>query len=310
MDNISKYYPFIIDVLLVILVNTGAGILAAEAIGYAVFSPVSYEPPNKQRVSVSFGKNRKKQKTHNYLKAILVRNIFCSECDPISLEDINFNPNSKDEKNKEKQLASLEGAELIGTMVSDKPEWSLATIKITAPETNTILVGLHDKVGEAEVTEIKEKSVIFTQNGQEKILKLMEDASKSANYTAKKPKTVNRQNTRKNDLSSKIRKVGPYKYEVDKSVVQNFMKNIASAGRGAGIIPNPGGGFRVTFVRSYSIFYKLGIRSRDVIKSVNNIQLNSIDQTLALYPKLKTANHLTISVDRRGKIINMDYTIR
>ena len=189
-------------------------------------------------------------------------------------------------------------------MVADKPEWSLAFVHVTEPEDDFVRIKVGDSLGKAEVITIAAKQVTFLQDGKEKVLNLLgEEAVKAPKDNGKKP-------GKKDDISSKIKKVGPHKYEVEKSVVQDLMKNFATAGRGARVMPDAKGGFRVSFVRSYSLFFKLGVRSGDVIKSVNNIPLNSIQETLMLYTKLKNANHLTISVNRRGKTINMDYSIR
>ncbi|MBU1239148.1 hypothetical protein KJ865_05505 [Myxococcota bacterium] len=237
------------------------------------------------------------------IRGVLQRNIFCSDCEPISLDDLYAGKG----KEPEKKVDSLEGAELLITMVSDNTMHSLAFVKVSKPEELVIRVSVGDSVGEAKVVTIYEKRMTFIKDGKELELSLIGEAAKPKDVVD--PKKTGKKSPL-DDLTSKIKKISENKYEIDRSVVQNLMTNIASAGQGARIMPDPKGVFRASFVRHYSLFYKLGIRSQDIIKSVNNIPLNSVQETLLLYTKLKNASHLTISVNRRGKTVNMDYTIR
>ena len=40
------------------------------------------------------------------------------------------------------------------------------------------------------------------------------------------------------------------------------------------------------------------------------MEMASPDQALTVYSKLRTASHLTVSLERRGETITLDYTIR
>ncbi|MBN2724127.1 MAG: hypothetical protein JXR95_08670 [Deltaproteobacteria bacterium] len=301
MENLSKYYPLIINLAMIALVNSGAGIAAADITAYFLYSAPVYEMAAKG-ISKKSSKRKNEKRLSGDIRAILKRNMFCSTCEPISLDDI------KDAggKQPEKKVDSLEGATLLSTMLAEREIFSLAAIAVEKPEVRTILVGINDEVGGAKVIMIEDKKVTFLKDGKEKILTLTGEpktiASKSS--TPGKPKTKDE------EWASKIKQIGPNKYEVERSVVMDLMQTMAQRGRGAMVIPDPKGGFRVSFIRSYSIFYKLGIRSGDVIKSVNNIQLDSFDKALLMYTKLKNANHLTISINRRGKTENMDFSIR
>jgi hypothetical protein len=302
MDKLSRYYPILISVALAMLTNFGAAVVATDALALFLFLPREI-PINKRVLSKKPGKKPSKSAVlKGDIKKILGRNLFCSTCDPISLEDL-FKSKTEIE---EKKLASLDNAILISTMVDDVAKYSLAFVSVTEPEILTIRVGLGDKVGSAEVISIEDKKVTFIKDGKEMVLNLLGETT----VKVEKKKKPGGKKNKLADIISKIKKIGENKYEIDKSVVQDLMKNFAAAGRGARIVPDVKGGFKASFVRHYSLFYKLGVRSGDVIKSVNNIPLNSIQETLILYTKLKNATHLTMSLDRRGKSVNMDYTIR
>ncbi len=303
MDKLSKFYPFLINLALVFLLNLGGAVVATDLISLFLYSPLKVAAKTPTRLRKK--KSRGPKIARGDIRAILRRNLFCSTCDPISLDNLLKGKSAE----QEKKLNSLEGAELLTTMVADKKEHSLAFVKVSEPEEQVLRIALDDMVGTAKVTAIEEKRVTFIKGTQEMELTLLGETTK----TVEKPKTKTKPERKKSALErikDKIKKVGPNKYEIEKSVVQDLMKNMANAGRGARIMPDPKGGFRASFVRTYSLFYKLGVRSGDVIKSVNNIPLNSIQETLMLYTKLKNASHLTMSLNRRGKTVNMDYTIR
>ncbi|MGM0596766.1 MAG: type II secretion system protein GspC [Myxococcota bacterium] len=318
MEKLSKYYPQMINVALLIMLSSGSATVSADAASWFLFkepeyqvAPQTVEPVKPARIK---SKNINSEKK---IKAVLSRNMFCSDCPPISLEDLAA-PEGGEEKIEEKELASLKNASLILTMVFDNPEDSLAFIafkenEIEKEEELEALkkVQIGDIVAKASVIEIENKRVKFLKDGKEKVLTLFgETEIKTVEKEKKDTKKKGGKKSALQKMKDSIKKIGPYKYEIDKDVVKNLMKNIAKAGRGARIVPHSKGGFRASFVRHYSLFYKLGVRSGDIIKSVNNIPLNSIQETMMLYTKLKNASHLTISLKRRGKPVNIDYNIR
>jgi len=290
-----------IQATLVLMQGLGAGVIAADMVAWKLYSAPQLEAPHRSTAVVEA--TPKKQEFVADLRGVLRRNMFCATCEPIQLDDL---AGTAAVNGEPPPAPSLEGAELVGTMVASSSKDSLATVVLTAhADAKFVLLSEGDSLGEALVVAIEAKRVVFTQGGQEKVLNLLGEAKQSpvvATTTTPPPVA--------GAADSSIQQTGPYKYEVDKAVITDFMKNMASASSGARIMPDANGGFKVSFVRSSSVFYKLGVRSGDVISSVNNIQLDSIDQTFALYTKLKDANHLTLSVNRGGQTINMDYTIR
>ncbi len=302
MDGLTRFYPHMVQATMVLLQGLGAGVVAADVLAWALYSPPRLEAPRQVVMAPAISGPAEKKAD---LRGILARNMFCATCEPISLDDL---ATSGDPGEAEHRAPALEGAELVSTMVSSRNKDSLATIVLTNhAEARFVLVSEGDSLGDALVTSIEEKRVVFLQNEVEKVLYLMGEIKPvSAPVVATTGPPPMAAGTRDN----RINQVGPNKWEVDKTVITDFMKNMASAGHGAQIVPNVGGGFRVTFVRAHSDFFKLGVRTGDVIQSVNNIQLDSIDQAFAMYTKLKDANHLTLTVNRGGQTINMDYSIR
>jgi len=69
-------------------------------------------------------------------------------------------------------------------------------------------------------------------------------------------------------------------------------------------------GFKVYAIRPSSLFGKIGMQNGDTIKSINGNEMSTPDQALSLYTKLRSASHLTLSIERRGETVTMDYTIK
>ena len=86
------------------------------------------------------------------------------------------------------------------------------------------------------------------------------------------------------------------------------------ARQGARIVPETrdgkSAGFRLFSIRPDGPFAKIGLLNGDVVSSINGLEMTSPDQALLAYTKLKTANHLSVAIERNGQKITKDYNIR
>ncbi|RMH58872.1 MAG: hypothetical protein D6679_03500 [Candidatus Hydrogenedentota bacterium] len=69
-------------------------------------------------------------------------------------------------------------------------------------------------------------------------------------------------------------------------------------------------GFRISEVSRSSIVYKMGIRSGDVIKSVNGQRLDSLERAPQIWKKMKNVSQIRMAIERNGKETTMSYVIR
>ena len=69
-------------------------------------------------------------------------------------------------------------------------------------------------------------------------------------------------------------------------------------------------GFKVTRIRSNSVFSKLGLRQGDILKEVNNIELKSYNDAFKIYKKINKINNLHIKVLRNNQEVELDYEIK
>ena len=68
-------------------------------------------------------------------------------------------------------------------------------------------------------------------------------------------------------------------------------------------------GFRVNGVKRNSFVYKMGIRRGDIILSVNDYPIRSMEEGFAAFERLKRASEINIRVLRRGREITLSYII-
>ena len=89
---------------------------------------------------------------------------------------------------------------------------------------------------------------------------------------------------------------------------------MAALSRAARIVPEmkdgKSNGFRLLSIKPDGPFGVIGLQNGDVISAINGLEMTSPDKALEVYTKLKTANHLSVGLERNGQKVTMDYNIR
>ena len=105
-----------------------------------------------------------------------------------------------------------------------------------------------------------------------------------------------------------------HKYEVQRSTLDSLLGNMNALAKGARIVPEvkdgKPAGFRLFSIRPDGPFAKIGLQNGDVISAINGLEMTSPDKALEVYTKLKTANHLSVGLERNGQKLTKDYNIR
>ena len=79
--------------------------------------------------------------------------------------------------------------------------------------------------------------------------------------------------------------------------------------RSARMIPRKDIGMKVFGIRKNSILYTLGFKNGDVLMSVNQMKIQSINQALKIYQKLITTQSIEVELKRRAKVITLQYQL-
>lgn len=117
-----------------------------------------------------------------------------------------------------------------------------------------------------------------------------------------------------NELESGISRNSDTNFTIQRSLVDQILENQAELMRTARIIPHEENG-RVVGVKMYgirrsSLLGRLGVQNGDMLRTINGYDMSSPDSALEAYARLRNADHLTLSVVRRGQPMTIDYNIQ
>lgn len=115
-------------------------------------------------------------------------------------------------------------------------------------------------------------------------------------------------------MAKGIQKVSANEYNIDRSVVDKILENQADLMRQARIVPEQENGrvvgIRLFGVRNDTLLGVLGMENGDRLQTINGFEMGSPEKALEAYARLRTADKLTISLNRRGQNMNIDYNIK
>lgn len=116
------------------------------------------------------------------------------------------------------------------------------------------------------------------------------------------------------EIASKIHKISDTHFEVERSVIDQILENQAELMRSVRVVPEKDGektaGLRLFGIRPDSLLGTLGVENGDRLQSINGFDLNDPSKALEAYTKLRMSDHLTVSINRRGKPMNVDVNIK
>ena len=192
------------------------------------------------------------------------------------------------------------------------PRWSVAIIRDN-DDKSAGPYNVGSKLRDATVDDISEDRVYLDfGNGRIEYLDLLDRPQPAAAPVAAAPAAPT--DPLSAELDKGIKKIGEHNYEVQRSTLDSLLGNMGALAKGARIVPETkdgkSAGFRLFSIRPDGPFAKIGLLNGDVVSAINGLEMNSPDQALLAYTKLKTANHLSVAIERNGQKITKDYNIR
>jgi len=246
------------------------------------------------------------------IEEILKRNIFCSTCPPILQTE--GGPKQPDAP-PPLQRTSL-NLKLLAIMFAPPPadpRWSVAVIRDN-DDHSAGPYNVGSKLRDGVIDDIAEDRVYLTfSGGRREYLDLLDRPQPAPGAPAPATPTAPT-DPLSAELDKGIKKVGEHNYEVQRSTLDSLLGNMAALAKGARIVPETKdgkpAGFKLFSIRPDGPFAKIGLLNGDVVSAINGLEMNSPDQALLAYTKLKTANHLSVAIERNGQKITKDYNIR
>ncbi len=212
--------------------------------------------------------------------------------------------------------SSLElSVDLLGTLVSNKPDWSLATIRVDG---SSKLVRIGVMVAEkAEVVAITSRYIILQAGANQQVVRLWDAKVADKPGVARKPPVVaagGPPGGRGDDFAKGVKKTGPNDYQIDRSMLEENLQDLSKLGMQARIVPNYEGGkyagFRLVGVRPDSLYKAIGLQSGDLIRRINGNEIDTPNKAIELFEQLRNSASINIDVERRGQKVTMGYQIK
>jgi len=205
------------------------------------------------------------------------------------------------------------GLTLVGLATATVPEYSLVAVRVGSD----LKFGyLGDTIGDYHLSEVHTHWICLERGGALEYVNLFDTGAAAAAPAPVKPTDVPAGPTSASpdDSDKYIAKTGADEWSIDAGFLNDQIKNPAklmTMGRAVPhLVDGKPEGFKLYAIRPSGLYYKLGVRNGDVIKSVNGTPLNSIDQALGLFNTLLEARDITLGVERRGAVVNLHYLIR
>lgn len=184
--------------------------------------------------------------------------------------------------------------------------------------------------GIAKVKSIEWDKVILDHNGKEEILELVPDPNAHAAAavaatlgattnnmgSAAAAGAANAQGARAGLPGSdiQVQVVGDNQYEIPKEEVDKAFENLGQLFTQMRAVPHFEGGkavgFRLFAIRSGSLFDKIGLRNGDIVKRINEIEMNDPSKALAMLEQLRNERSLSVDVTRNRQDQTLSYNVR
>lgn len=306
METLLRKYLSLVDLAVVALCAIFAARATATAIEAGFVSGIpsakhAPKPPASPSATTVYSKQ---------VEEILNRNIFCSTCPPIlgqpEAPGVPVVPPL--------QRTSLPLKLLAVMYAPTDPRWSMAIIRDNDDKSvGPFGVGSH--IRDATVDQIEEtRAYLDFGGGRREFLELLDQPATAAAAPAAAAPPSGPKDPLAEALDKGIKKTGPNSYEVQHATLDALLGNMGALSKAARIVPEMkdgrSAGFRLLSIKPDGPFGKIGLQNGDVISAINGLEMTSPDKALEVYTKLKTANHLSVGLERNGQKITEDYNIR
>lgn len=214
--------------------------------------------------------------------------------------------------------------QLMGSMVSKDPEFSMALIRDASTDA-TLIMGVGDFIqDQIEIVEIRRDRIMLDSGGRVEYLLMNQTLGgapsamttstlRQPSQASKPPASKSAKTPRASATNEAVKKIDDTHFEVKREAINEKLKDrkaIASQGR---IAPNfkngKRDGLKLVGLSPDSVYSQLGIQSGDVLQSFNGKQINTTQQAMELLDQLKTSGNVTVEIERRGKKKRMQYKI-
>jgi general secretion pathway protein C len=207
-----------------------------------------------------------------------------------------------------------DGVKVLIIAASADPDWSFAALETQAEKGKSFLRRRGGTLTGKTVKFIGWDRVWMTTGNQLCQSQMFKPPAAASTAAAPAPMPSGAGSAVSDDIKKGIQRIGPNEFNVDRGVVDKILENQAELMRQARIVPEQENGkvvgIRLFGVRQDTLLGTLGMENGDRLEKINGFDMTSPEKALEAYARLRTADHLTISLNRKGQEQNMDYNIK
>lgn len=197
---------------------------------------------------------------------------------------------------------------LIGTIVHSNPSKSIAHVEVRGKNQALAFSPNREIDRLATVVRVERNRLILRNLNNGRLEYLENKESGKLSFSAGKAQL-------RPEGPANVKIVGDNRYEIPRSEVLRFTSDMSNIVMQASTIPHrkPTGeidGFQITSIAPGSLFSQLGYLPSDILKKVNGEPLDSPAKAIELYNALRNSNSVKITVERDGREMEFDYTVR
>jgi general secretion pathway protein C len=251
---------------------------------------------------------------------ILARNPFDSQTGPLNAKPIDNLPSLPAVDMSDPMNAPIcDGVKVLVIAASSDPDWSFAALQ--APnDQKSVLRRRGGEFGGKEVKHIGWDRVWMTSGSQLCQARMFSPGTPppaAAPVASAPPAAIPAAGGAPPldpSISKGIVRISANEFNIDRGVVDKILENQAELMKQARIVPEQENGkvvgIRLYGVRPDTLLGVLGMENGDRLQTINGFDMTSPEKALEAYARLRTADHLTIQVNRRGSNMNIDYNIK
>lgn len=234
----------------------------------------------------------RKQSEQQYVAGILGRNLF----DPEAI-------GKEDEGGGGGGPVDLR-FKLRGTIVVTPEAYSAAFIEEEGK--NVVLAyGIGQTVGNAEIVAIERDRVLIRRGGNEEWVSIGGGKEEATREPGEEAPITGEGVTQESET----------RFTIERSVLDAKLADLAALQKEARALLHRGpdgeyDGYRLSAIRRGSMLDQIGVRNGDIVHSVNDLGLNSVDGALKALDQLKGQSALKVQVTRRGQPVTLEYDVK
>ena len=196
---------------------------------------------------------------------------------------------------------------LWGTVTGDEKE-AYAVIEETGKrKQNLYRVG--DSVQNATLKLILREKIVLSVKGRDEVLEIEKASGRpsgirpAASYAAARPAGgLKRRSPRSQKITLRRNQIDEALQDVNRLLSDVSIRPHFQDGQPDGLM--------LSRVKPNSLFMRMGLRNGDVISGVNGQELQSVDDAMSFYEKLRESDQVTVQLKRGGRERTIQYPIR